>query len=299
MHTNHTRRTLMAVFSRVNHIVGFYVKELGKRNKTHYLAAFSGQMAYFFVLSFFPLLIFILSIISKLNLNYDFIVDAFMNFLPGNVSVLITEFISQKLATGSSAVLSISGLTMLYSSSRAVGALQRAINASYEVIENRHFIVVKMMGMFYTLMFTLIIVLSAFVPSLVKNVLSSIAVLLEISIDPNVLSLFHYFRNILLFSIFVVVIVSIYAFLPNKKMHLYDIFPGALFSIFGFTATNFIFSKVVVKLTDYSILYGSLSAVIAFMIWVYFLSTIIILGAEINAIHLQNHDRQEARFDSR
>lgn len=289
----------MTAFTRVKELLGFYLRAIGERNKKHYLTAFSGQMAYFFVLSFFPLLIFVLSIISKLNLNYDFIVEAFMNFLPGNISVLIMDFISQKLDTGSSAVLSISGLTMLYSSSRAVGALQRAINAAYEVVENRHFVIVKLMGMFYTLMFTLIIVLSAFVPSLVINVVTSVASFLELSLDQNILSLFQYFRNILLFSMFIIVIVSIYAFLPNKKMHLYDIFPGTFFSVLGFTGTNLIFSKVVVQLTDYSILYGSLSAVIAFMIWVYFLSTIIILGAEINAIHIQNHSRQSARFDNR
>ena len=211
----------------------------------------------------------------------------------------MTEFIGQKISTGSTAVLSISGVSMLYASSRAVNALRRAFNATYEVRENRNFIVVKLMGMFYTLMFTLIIVLSAIVPSLARDVVLFVSDVFSFTINEYALSLFHYFRNILLFSTFVVVIISIYAFLPNKKMHLYDIFPGALFSIVGFVTTNFIFSKVVTKLTDYSILYGSLSAVIAFMIWVYLLSTIIILGGEINAIHIQYHDRQEAKFDNR
>lgn len=288
----------MASINKIMKVIKIYIIELGKRNKSQYLQAFAGQMAYFFVLSFFPLLIFILSVISKLNFNYDFVVDALKSFLPGNISMLVTEFIEQKISTGSTAILSISGVSMLYASSRAVNALQRAINASYKVVENRSFIILKIMGMFYTLMFTLIIVLSAIVPTLVRDVVNFVAELFAFTINENALVLFQYFRNILLFSTFVIVIVSIYAFLPNKKMRLYDIFPGALFSIIGFTMTNFIFSKLVIKLTDYSILYGSLSAVIAFMIWVYFLSTIVILGAEINAIHLMRHLKQEAKYDN-
>ncbi|MDH8677609.1 YihY/virulence factor BrkB family protein [Fusibacter bizertensis] len=265
-------------------IFGF-VKLLNQRYKTHNLTAFAGQMAYFFVLSFFPLLIFLLSIISKLKINYDYAMEIFERFIPDNISLMIADFISQTISTEGVAVLSISGVLMLYSASRAVNALQRSINMSYEVTETRNFFMVKLMGMFYTLMFTLIIVLSLMVPTVFQSVFQFLNTMITIKIDSYWLDLAHFLRNILLMSSFVIVILSIYAFLPNKKMHLADILPGAIFSIFGSISTNFVFSKIVGELTDYSILYGSLSAVIAFMVWVYFLSLIIIIGAEINAIH--------------
>ena len=270
--------------------LGFvYLVKLNNRLKSHQLAAFSGQMAYFFVLSFFPLLIFSLSVLSRLNFSYDFILELMNEMLPPNISAMISDFVSQTFSAQGTTVLSLSGITMLYSASRAVGALKRAINMSYEVDESRNFIVVKLMGMFYTLMFILILVLSVMVPNLAKSILEMLSNLLPFQIDENLVVFLHFLRNILLFSTFVLVVVSIYAFLPNKKMHLKDIYPGALFSIVGFTSTNYIFSTVVVKLTDYSILYGSLSAIIAFMIWIYLLSNIIIIGAEINALHILNN----------
>ncbi len=257
---------------------------LNQRMKNHQIHAFAGQMAFFFVLSFFPLLIFTLSLISKLNINYDFVVEAFRRFLPQNISFLITDFIDQTITVKGTAVVSISGLTMLYSASRAVGALQRAVNTSYELVESRNPIWVKFIGIFYTFLFTVIIVLSLIIPALAKRLIEFTASAMMLDVDGRVVGFFHTVRNVLLILSFIVAIMSIYAVLPNKKMHLKDTYPGALFAILGSLATNFAFSKVVVSLTDYSILYGSLSAMIAFMIWVYFLSQIIIIGAEINAM---------------
>jgi len=275
-----------------------YLDELKNRTIEHQLAAFAGQMAYFFVLSFFPLLIFIVSIVSKLNINYSFLVDAMKNILPDNISLLITDFISQSINTEGSAVLSVSGLIMLYSASRAVNALQRAINTSYEVIETRNIIVVKLLGMLYTLLFTFIIVLSLIIPTIVKDLVDFTGEWLSFNINENLFYFFQYLRNLLLLSSVVIVIISIYTFLPNKKMHLSDIYPGALFAIAGSLLTNLIFSKVVVVLTDYSILYGSLSAIIAFMIWIYLLAQIIILGAEINAIHVNRIAKEKIKYDN-
>ena len=268
-----------------------YVNEINNKMKIHQTSAFAGQMAYFFVLSFFPLLIFLLSIVSKLNINYEYIVEGLQSVLPSNISFLITDFISQTITLEGSVVLSVSGLTTLYSASRAVNALQRVVNTSYEVIESRNILFVKLIGMFYTLMFTVIIVLSLIIPTVAKNVAISIANFLSMEVDTEFVYWLEAFRNILLFSCVIIVIVTIYAFLPNKKMHLKDIVPGTLFAITGSFLTNLIFSNLVVKLTDYSILYGSLSAMIAFMVWVYFLSLIIIIGAEINAIYFTSCNR--------
>lgn len=265
-----------------------HIKQLNQRLKTHQIAAFAGQMAYFFVLSFFPLVIFIVSIVSKLNINYSFAAAYLHNIVPDNIQNMIFSFIHETVHVEGNTLLSISGIAMLYASSRSVSALQRAVNTSYGVEETRNFIFLKLIGMFYTLMFTLMIVLSITIPSLVGSILSSIMKALDISLEIPWIGLLGLIRNLVLFSTFAVVITSIYTLLPNKKMHLLDIYPGALFAIIGSILGNFVFTKMVIGLTDYSILYGSLSAMIAFMIWVYFLGLVIIIGAEINAMHFEN-----------
>lgn len=274
-------------------MLGYYIRRIGERYKAHHITAFAGQMAYFFVLSFFPLLIFIISIVSKLNINYDFALEILQKFIPSNISKMVTDFVGQTIMTEGLTVLSISGITMLYSASRAISALQRSINMSYDVSETRNFILVKLMGMFYTLMFILIIVLSLLVPSVFQGIFDFINTYIKFSIDDYWLDLAHLLRNLLLLISFIFVFLSIYLFLPNKKVHLTEILPGAGFAVIGSLATNYIFTSIVTKLTDYSIVYGSLSAIVAFMVWVYFMALIIIIGAEINAItlNLKHEDR--------
>lgn len=263
-----------------------FINQIGLRTKQHQMNAFAAQIAYFFVLSFFPLVIFLLSMISSLNLDYEVVIGLLERVLPDNIRDVLPEVISNTLSTKGISVISISGIAMLYSSSRAVGALQRAINTSYEVVETRHFIKVKLIGMLYTFLFTLIIILSLMIPDLIIQAVTMVSKWLSFNLNNHFLNWMQYLRNLLLITTFVVVIVTIYAFLPNKKMHLRNIVPGAIFAILGSLLTNYIFSKIVVAMTDYSILYGSLSAIIAFMIWVYSLSTILILGAEINAMRV-------------
>lgn len=265
-----------------------YLKKLQNRVEKHQIAAFSGQMAYFFMLSIFPLLIFVFTIISKLNLNFEFAYEALQSFLPSNISTLITDFIESTIHVEGNAVLSISGITTLYSASRAVNALQRAINTAYGIEKKGNILLNKLYGMMYTLMFVALIVLSVTIPNIGSRIAIWGSDLFDVTIDQNWITLFYWIRNLILPAVYILVFGSIYTVIPNKKMHLEETYKGSIFAIIGSLATNWIFSTVVVKLTDYSILYGSLSAIIAFMIWLYFLGTIIMIGAEINAIEIEN-----------
>ncbi|GAU77204.1 YihY/virulence factor BrkB family protein [Fusibacter sp. 3D3] len=266
----------------------YYAEEMSIRYRKHHITAFCAQMAYFFMLSIFPLVIFIFTIISKLNINYNDALYALQQFLPNDISVLITDFIKQSIEMKGNALLSISGLMTLYSASRAVNALQRALNSSLDIVETRSFLITKFYGMFYTLMFTLIIVLSLIIPTISGKTILFISQIFKFNINLEFLRSIGFFRNLLLMGIYMLVFGSIYMFLPSQKMSFKETYKGAVFAIVGTIVANLIFSEVVAKLTNYSILYGSLSAVIAFMVWLYIWGIIIIMGAEINAIIKEN-----------
>ncbi len=268
----------------------YYVEQMSRRYREHHITAFCAQMAYFFVLSIFPLIIFIFTIISKLNLNYADGIYLLQRFLPADISRMITEFVEQSIRIEGNAVLSISGIMTLYSASRAVNALQRALNSSLEIDEKRGFFLSKLYAMFYTFMFTILIVLSLAIPAVSEKFLLLAKEFLDINIDFGWINHIGFFRNLLLLGIYILVFGSIYMFLPSRKMQFKDTYKGALFAIVGTILANTVFSKVVTKLTDYSILYGSLSAVIAFMVWLYIWGIIIIMGAEINAVFIENRE---------
>ena len=55
-----------------------------------------------------------------------------------------------------------------------------------------------------------------------------------------------------------------------------------------------IYSFYTVNFADYSVFYGSISSIIMFMVWVYMLSYILVIGISINsAVYMHNKQEQE------
>ena len=76
----------------------------------------------------------------------------------------------------------------------------------------------------------------------------------------------------------------LYTVLPVTRPRLRDIWPAAVFATLGFELVKRGFSFYLDKFADYSAIYGSLGAVIAFMVFVYIASTVFLIGAEMAAL---------------
>ena len=75
----------------------------------------------------------------------------------------------------------------------------------------------------------------------------------------------------------------LYRFLPNRALHVHDLWPGALIAMVGFQIGTFTFSIYFENFGAYDIVYGSLGGVIALLAWVYVSSLILLFGAEVAA----------------
>ena len=75
----------------------------------------------------------------------------------------------------------------------------------------------------------------------------------------------------------------VYLLLPNRSLHVLDLWPGALIAMVGFQVGTFAFSIYFENFGAYDIVYGSLGGVIALLAWVYVSSLILLFGAEVAA----------------
>ena len=75
----------------------------------------------------------------------------------------------------------------------------------------------------------------------------------------------------------------LYLLLPNRPLHVLDLWPGALIAMVGFQIGTFAFSIYFENFGAYDIVYGSLGGVIALLAWVYVSSLILLFGAEVAA----------------
>ena len=82
----------------------------------------------------------------------------------------------------------------------------------------------------------------------------------------------------------------IYKVIPNKMVHFKSALQVTLFSSLLWELAKHLFAWYVANIAAYSIFYGSLSALAVFVLWVYYSSTILVMGGEL--LHILEEDRQ-------
>lgn len=83
---------------------------------------------------------------------------------------------------------------------------------------------------------------------------------------------------------FVIVTALIYYLGPNRKQALRMVFPGAVLATFLWLIATLAFGWYVRHVADYNVLYGSVGAGLALLVWMYVLAVITLLGCEFNAV---------------
>lgn len=72
--------------------------------------------------------------------------------------------------------------------------------------------------------------------------------------------------------------------LAQESHRMNRIWPGAVFSLVMWLVLSFLFSYYVENIARYSVIYGTLGAVIVLLLWLYLASVMLIMGAEFNSV---------------
>jgi membrane protein len=83
---------------------------------------------------------------------------------------------------------------------------------------------------------------------------------------------------------FVLVTAFIYYLGPNRKQVFRAVFPGAILATFLWLIATLAFAWYVRHVADYNVLYGSVGAGLALLVWMYVLAVITLFGCEFNAV---------------
>ncbi|MFS1519418.1 YihY/virulence factor BrkB family protein [Bacillus sp. SCS-151] len=258
-----------------------FSKEFVRRYNNHAIFWVSAELAYFFLLSLVPFLLLLLTLLTYLPISPEDVLVMIKKFAPiesiqfieNNMNIIIT---SQHLT-----ILSIGIVSAIWSCSVGMNAIVRAFNNAYNVSEYR--------SLFFTRCLSILLTAQMILVILVTLVLSVI----EEEMIFIILSYFYFskgFENIwyaLDWFIISVVLFLIFSFLyyhgPNKHLRFREVVAGSIFSTLGWILVSLAFSFYVDKIGNFGLMYGSLSGIVIFMIWLYLTGMIIIIGCEINA----------------
>lgn len=265
-------------------------KELFKRFSNVDVPGMSSQLAYFFLLSLFPFLVFLITLLGYLPIDVNSILDFLDTYLPAEVASMLESNLENLLTNQSGGILSISIIGAIWSASKGVNALTIAFNKAYRVEEDRSFIVSRLISIGLTIALVVTIAVALLLPIFGKSIGQFIFSFVNLS--DGFLQVWNTLRWIISSVIVFIVLYVLYILAPNKKIKLREAFWGAIFATFSWQIVSLGFSYYVSTLGNFSATYGSLGTVIVLMLWFYLTGIVIITGGIINAVLVKRHNEQ-------
>ena len=239
----------------------------------------AAELSYFLLFSLFPLLMFLNSLLARLDISLESI-QPVLEMLPRSLQQLIVGYLAQLSHTPAVSPMLIGiGLT-LYFLSRAVRSMMRTVNDIYHVEVQRGVVRDVLLSVAIT---------AGFLVSVVCSFVLVVAGRTLIRLVPHILPVPQAALDATHDAGFWVMLAFIFVFLmlfnrvvPNLRLRFRDVWPGALFSLAAWLLVSWAFSFYVDNMANYSVLYGSLGAIIVLMLWLYIVSMILLMGPQLN-----------------
>ncbi|WHH57302.1 YihY/virulence factor BrkB family protein [Petroclostridium sp. X23] len=245
------------------------------------IPALGAQLAYYFLLSFFPFLIFLITLIGYTPLSSREVLKELLNILPENAYVLIQQIIPVVAGSKNKGLLSFGIITTLWAASNGVGSLVRGLNRAYDEEEKRPFWMIKGMAILFTIILAIIILLSFILLIFGEQAGFYLSVWLGM---PNVFhALWDWIRYGFMLFIMTIVFAVLYRSIPNRRLLWREVMPGAVFTTASWILISLGFAYYVNHFVNYSRIYGSIGGVIVLLIWLFLSAEVMLIGGEFNA----------------
>ena len=266
-----------------------WLEKLTEFLKPMRISIHSAHTAFFLILSVFPASMILVGVLGYTSLELEDVLSMVAQVVPEPLMPLANRLLTGAFEETSASLLSISAITTVWSASRGILGLKEGLNAVYGVKERRSYLLSRGISMFYTVLFVAMLVLS-----LVLNVFgSTILDYLHMTTNPVFLFLMDVidFRFFLMLLLQTALFTAMYAALPDRKVGLWESFPGAVVASLGWLIFSKLFSLYVEHYPRYANIFGSLYAAALTMIWLYFCIVIVFYGGAINRYIMEKRNK--------
>ena len=249
----------------------------------------AANAGYFIVLSVFPALVLILSLLRYTPLDAGDLLDLLEGFLPAALVLPAENLIISTYAHTSTAMVSVSAVSALWSASRGIYALLTGLNTIYGVEEDRGYFYTRLISVVYTFGFLVVLILTLVLGVFGEAIIASlppartpVGLFLSEVVD---------FRFLLMLVLQAGLFTAMFMVLPNRKNSFIESYPGALLASGGWLIFSKLFSYYVENFSNYSNIYGSVYAVALSMLWLYFCLSIVFYGGALNQLLMERRKR--------
>ncbi|MEG0732735.1 MAG: YihY/virulence factor BrkB family protein [Vagococcus sp.] len=254
------------------------------------LSANAAQLSFYILLSLFPMLLVISSLILLLPLTNEISLIAIDSVIPPEVQSLLSPIFNNLLNSSNGAAFSFGLLTAIWSASRCFSTVQEVLNTVYEAKKRRNFIVARLFSFVVTLV--LITLFGTFVFLFTFG--EKLVALFNKVIPNQGIEIEHFLSSWFVTVFFLLgLFVALFYFIPNVKWKVRFSLPGAFISTIGILFANELLKLYVTLFGESFLGLGSLSLFIVLMLWLYLIMMIFLLGAFVNVVVYKYKNRLE------
>lgn len=253
------------------------LKAMGDKN----LSVLSAGVAFFGTLSFFPLMVAMVSLAALVIRpgEIETIVQSINTYLPGDIASLVSAQLQNLINNPRTTIVAsvVALVIAFYGISGAIENLIRATNTAYDVVETRSFIKMKLMSLLFTI--GTLLTLTVMVPLMIITGGMLKYWGLPVWATWPVLTL----RWVLLIVIIMVAVSMLYKYGPNRprvKWHWVS-WGGAIATILWLVVTGlfFVYARYFANFSDS---YSLFAGIIVLMLWLNLSAMTFLIGAEVN-----------------
>lgn len=265
-----------------------YIKRLASKYVEDGAMILSSSVAFYFLFSIFPLMLLLISF-SGLAIEQLDLKTTILDFAQERIPI-IYDFVESnidRIIANRTSIGIVGGIFALVSATYVFDSIQYSLNRIFGVERQRRYHFQKLFGLLIIIVISIILVLSFLVSTTVFYITDFILEYFELTRQVSSL-LIRTITIIIGLAFNFAVFGLIYFFGVNRKLRLSNIYKGAVFAALTWEISKHIFIFYNSNFANYQLTYGSIASIISFMLWVYISSLILLLGAEINSLSLEN-----------
>lgn len=254
-------------------------REMSADDATHMAAG----LAYYAVLSLFPLTVGLISLLGLLiepeALEGD-LFEFIQTYLPVSKELLAANIDAAGNVQGFLGVISL--FALFWSASLMFGAVTRSVNRAWDIHQDRPFYIDKVRNIVMAFSVAPLFLLSVSTTAALQMLeganlqIGFVNALFEHGVAETA-------ARVLPFLFSLTIFLMIYKFTPNTRTYWRYIWPGAVLAAALFEISKSVFVFYVDNFANYEEVYGSLASVIVLLAWTYFSGLILIAGAEFSS----------------
>jgi membrane protein len=262
-----------------------FVKALGRNYAEDEIPHRAAAVAFQLILSVFPALIFLFSLIPYIPIaNLDFRIMAFLaEVMPTGIYLESAGTIKDIVSETHGSILSIGFVLTLYASTSGMMELMNAFHKMYNSGPRRTLVQGRLVAIALTVLISFALFASIVLVIVGDYVVAKIN---QLHLVPNE-ELFTWVSALVRYGVTLVVfyfaLAAIYYYGPARSVRWRFFSLGAtIAAVLSILATHF-FGIYISEFATYNKVYGSIGTLIGFMLWVYLMSSIVLVGFEVNA----------------